>query len=88
MALSASTVQCNASQPVGTPFKSHLDRLILSLSLFFLLAIQFWNSTMKKHSATVPPTPLQLLRNYSHHLSDATPSKFNSVFTVTDLVKC
>lgn len=86
MALSASTVQCNASQPVGTPIKSHLDRPILSLSLFFLLAIQFWNSTMKKHSVTVSPIPLQLLCNYSH-LSDATPSKFNSVFIVTSLVK-
>ena len=61
MALSASTVQCNASQSVGTPFESHLDHLILSLSLFSLLAIQFWNSTMKKHLATVSPTHLQLL---------------------------
>jgi len=61
MALSVSTVQCNASQSVGTPFESHLDRLIPSLSLFFLFAIQFWNSTMKKNSATVSPTPLQLL---------------------------
>jgi hypothetical protein len=61
MTLSASTVQCNASQSGGNPFESHLDCLILSLSLFFLLVIQFWNSTMKKHSAIVSPTTMQLL---------------------------